>query len=492
MVSDFTRMEWKQFIRSSYWQKSVALNIFLVFIALYFVLVFFGLGISLYPLLKQNFPDKDPFNMVNQFLFYWFLADMFMRFFFQKLPVMSIKPLLVLPIKKAKIVHYVLGKSVISFFNFLPLFTVIPFGIMLISEGYDKTMVLNWIFLLLIATQIVNFLNFIIESKSSATDLSMLPLLVIIGTLYLLNHFKILTLDTYLFNTVNWIISSSLYLVIPLVILVFLYFINFRMLISQLYLDQSLQSKATVASSSDLSWTNRFGGSAPFLQLDLRMLWRNKRPRSSVFIVLLGLFYGLIFYPNPIYQSMQVMYVFVGIFVTGIFLINFGQFIPAWDSGYYKLLMSQNIPYKEYLQSKYLLMASSAFLMFVLSIPYVYFGWKVLLIHFAAMVYNIGINTHVLLFAGSFNRKKIDLTQRAAFNYQGTGAVQWLVGIPLLFLPVGIFYLPYKLINFESGIASLIGLGILGFLFHEKLMKFITKKYIDTKYIMINAFDQDN
>jgi len=492
MVSDFTRLEWKQFIRSSYWQKSVALNIFLVFIALYFILVFFGLGISLYPLLKDNFPDKDPFNIVNEFLFYWFLADLLMRFFFQKLPVMSVKPLMLLPVKKGKIVHYVLGKSVISFFNFLPLFTVIPFGVFLISEGYDLARVLNWMFLLVIATQIINFLNFIIESKSSGTDLAMLPILIIIGSLYFLNHFKILTLDVYLFHAINWTISSSFYLAIPFLLLLLLYFINFRMLLSQLYLDQSLQSKATVVSSSDLSWTNRFGASAPFLQLDLRMLWRNKRPRSSVFIVFIGLFYGLIFYPNPLYQSMQGMYVFVGIFVTGIFLINFGQFIPAWDSGYYKLLMSQNIPYKDYLQSKYLLMASSAFLMFVLSIPYVYFGWQVLLIHFAAMIYNVGVNTHVLLFAGSFNRKKIDLTQRAAFNYQGTGAVQWLVGIPLMALPVGIFYLLYKLLNFESGIASLIGLGILGFLFHEKLMKFITKKYIDSKYKMINAFDQDN
>jgi hypothetical protein len=492
MVSDFIRLEWKQFIRSSYWQKSVALNIFLVFIALYFILVFLGLGIGLYPILKEKFPDQDPFNMVNQFLFYWFLADLLMRFFFQKLPVMNVKPLLALPVKKRKIVHYVLSKSVISFFNFLPLFTVIPFGIILISEGYDLSKVLNWVFLMLIATQVINFLNFIIESKSSATDLAMLPILVIIGTLYLLNHFEILTLSAYLFNAVTWIISSSFYLVIPFLLLGLLYFINFRMLISQLYLDQSLQTKATVVSSSDLSWTNRLGGSAPFLQLDLRMLWRNKRPRSSIFIVLIGLFYGLIFYPNPIYQSMQGMYVFVGIFVTGIFLINFGQFIPAWDSGYYKLLMSQNIPYKDYLQSKYLLMASSAFLMFVLSIPYVYFGWQVLLIHFAAMIYNVGVNTHVLLFAGSFNRKKIDLTQRAAFNYQGTGAVQWLVGIPLMALPVVIFYIPYKLLNFESGIASLIVLGILGFLFHEKLMKLITKKYINSKYKMINAFDQDN
>ena len=137
-------------------------------------------------------------------------------------------------------------------------------------------------------------------------------------------------------------------------------------------------------------------------------------------------------------------------------------------------------------------MASSAFLMFVLSIPYVYFGWKVLLIHFAAMIYNIGINTHVLLYAGSFNRKKINLSERAAFNYQGTGAVQWLLGIPLLLLPLGFFYLGYKLVNFQTGIATLIGLGILGFLFHEVLMKFITKKYIEVKHRMVNAFDQDN
>ncbi len=492
MVSDFIRLEWKQFIRSSYWQKSVVLNIFLVFIALYFILVFLGLGISLYPILKEKMPDADPFDTVNKFIFFWFLADLLMRFFFQKLPVMTIKPLLTLPVKKNKIVHYVLGKSVLSFFNFLPLFTVIPFGATLLYHGYDSMHVINWMLLLYLATQIINFLNFIIESKSSASDLAMLPILSLVTVLYLLNHYDILTLDSYLFQGVKWIISNSFYLLLPIGILALLYAINFKMLKNQLYLDESLKSKVNEANASDLSWTNRFGKSAPFLQLDLKMLWRNKRPRSSVFIVLIGLFYGLIFYPNPVYQDMPAMYVFVGIFVTGIFLINFGQFIPAWDSGYYKLLMSQNIPYKDYLQSKYLLMASSAFLMFLLSIPYVYFGWKILVIHFAAMIYNVGINTHVLLYAGTFNRKKINLSERAAFNYQGTGAVQWLVSIPLLLIPIGFFYLGYKLINFQTGVGILMFLGILGFLFHEKLMKFITKKYIDNKHIMVSAFDQDN
>ena len=220
---------------------------------------------------------------------------------------------------------------------------------------------------------------------------------------------------------------------------------------------------------------------------------RNKRPRSSLFILIMGLFYGLFFYMNPgMKQGIVSFSIFVGVFSTGIFLINFGQFIPAWDSGYYKLLMSQNIKYEQYLRSKFSLMIVSVAVMFILGIPYVYFGWKILLAHFAAAVYNIGVNSYIILFAGSFNRKKIDLNQRAAFNYQGTGAVQWLVGIPLLVMPMVIFVVLYKLVNFEVAVAVICLLGVLGIVFHQKLMKFITQKYLDSKYKMISAFDQDN
>ncbi|MFK5958926.1 MAG: DUF5687 family protein [Lutibacter sp.] len=492
MIQKFLSLEWKQFFRSSYWQKSVAINILMVFLALYFILVFLALGFGMYPILKKQFPESDPLLIVNGFLFYWFLGDLLMRFFLQKLPVMNIKPLLVLPIKRSKILHYVLGKSAISFFNFLPLFAIIPFGIILISEEYNTTIVLIWILLMLIFTLAINFLNFIIENKSAETELSFLPIIAIASGLFALNYFDVISFSTLLSNAVNAIISNSILIVIPAAFLIVLYYINYLILKPKLYVDGSLKSKEQVATTSNLDWTKKFGDIAPFLQLDLKLIWRNKRPRSTVFIVVIGLLYGLIFYPNPIYQNMPAMFVFVGIFVTGIFMINFGQFIPAWDSGYYKLLMSQNIKYKQYLDSKFSLMIMSAILMFILSIPYVYFGWKILVIHFAAMIYNIGVNSHVLLFGGAFNRKKINLTQRAVFNYQGTGAVQWLIGFPLLFFPILFFYFPYKFIGFEAGVATLIILGVIGIVFHQKFMNAITKKYLKSKYKMISAFDQNN
>jgi len=67
-------------------------------------------------------------------------------------------------------------------------------------------------------------------------------------------------------------------------------------------------------------------------------------------LLLLG--YGLIFYPQDMYQDSPYLFVLVGIFMTGIFMINFGQFIPAWDAGYYSMLMSQDIPLTKYLTAK--------------------------------------------------------------------------------------------------------------------------------------------
>ena len=97
-----------------------------------------------------------------------------------------------------------------------------------------------------------------------------------------------------------------------------------------------------------------------------------------------------------------------------------------------------------------------------------------------------------MLFGGSFNRKKIDLNQRAAFNYQGTGAVQWIIGLPIMLIPLVIFSLLNWLVGFEVGVAVIIMMGIAGIVLHKKLMRIITQRYLNSKYKMIDAFSQDS
>ena len=198
----------------------------------------------------------------------------------------------------------------------------------------------------------------------------------------------------------------------------------------------------------------------------------------------------MIFYPQETYQNMPAIFVFVGIFMTGIFMINFGQFIPAWDSSYYSMMMSQNIRLKQYLASKAALVTFSIVVLTILTTPYAFFGWKILVINIACAIYNIGVNVPVLLFSGSFNRKRIDLEKSPFMNYQGTGAAQWLVGLPLMIVPILLFWLLNKFVSFEAGVIVLAVLGIIGVIFRKLIMDLIVQSYRKNKYAMINGFKQ--
>jgi hypothetical protein len=488
MISHFLNLEWKQYFRSANWQKSVFINILMVLLALYFIVCFLLLGIGGYYILKKQFPEQDPLVLVNSYLLFAIVGDLIFRYLMQKLPVMNIKPMLILPIKKSKIAHYILSKSSVSFFNIMSLFFYIPFSVVLIKEGYDIVGVLGWLFSMILLIQSANFFNFLVNKNNKVFG----GLLFILIGGYLVQHYDLFDLPGFVGKGFDYLYQNPIYSLVFLGLLALLYSINYKQLRNEIYLDALISEKTKEVNASDLSFIERLGDLAPFIKNDLRLMWRNKRTKSSIWMLAMGLGYGLFFYTQPMYLKMEFMYVLVGIFSTGTFLINFGQFIPAWDSSYYKMLMTQNFKYERYLKSKFTIMTISVVILFVLGIPYVFFGWKILLVHFAAMVYNIGVNSHVIMFGGTFNRKKINLDEKAAFNFQGTGAVQWLIGLPLMLLPMAIFGLINWLVSFEIATTVIAVLGFIGIALHKKLMTAITNKYIKNKYIMIHAFNQEN
>ncbi|MCB0445370.1 MAG: hypothetical protein KDC68_06930, partial [Gelidibacter sp.] len=90
MIKHFLNLEWKQFIRASYFQKGLAIKILLIFAALYFGGIAIFAGIGLFFILKKALPNVDPIVSVNNFVIYWFLFQMVIRYFIQQLPVMNV------------------------------------------------------------------------------------------------------------------------------------------------------------------------------------------------------------------------------------------------------------------------------------------------------------------------------------------------------------------------------------------------------------------
>ncbi|WP_132795169.1 DUF5687 family protein [Tenacibaculum skagerrakense] len=487
MISRFLSLEWKQFFRSMFWQKSIAVNILMGVFALYFVIVFSFLGFQSFYILKKELPNQDPLKIVNGILLFYVIGDLIFRYIMQKLPVMNVKPLLVLNIRKSKLVNYVLSKSIFSFFNVVGLFFYIPFSLILIKEGYPASNVLSWLTAMLLIIVTANFLNFLTNKSNIAFGV----LLVILGSIIALQQF-----DIYNFRQDSVAIFTSFYnnwlfVLVPAVVLVVSYYLNYKTLQTQLYLDDAVQVKTKEATTADLSFVDKLGDLAPFIKNDMRLIWRNKRTKTVFLMSFLMLFYAIIFFGNKTYEEkMPAFLIFASLFVTGGFAINFGQFIPAWDSEYYKMIMSQNIRYRKFLESKWLLMCVMTFVLYVLSIPYIYYGIDKFLMITAGAIFNIGFNTLFLLFAGSFNRKRIDLQASGFGNTQGTSATQFLIILPLMGLPMLLFWVFNKFIGFNAGIIAIAAVGVLGLILKDYLMNLIEKKYIKDKYATIHAFNQ--
>ncbi len=491
MFKLFISLEWKAFFRSASLGKSLGLKIFLVFMALYFSAIFLLLGIGLYPLMAEIYPDRAPLEVVNEYIIIWLALELVVRFMLQTLPVMTIKPLLTAPIPKKKVVDYVLIKSLLSFYNFLPLLVILPFaGFVFYKTNLSIFAILGWVVAAYALVLSNNYFNFLLKKKFADNLKALVPYLLVVLVLYGLESFGIFSITEAFGNAMDFIVENPFLALLPVLLAIGLYKWNQNILLSRFYLDDSLKGKVTEAKSQDFQWLRKFGDIAPFLQLDLKLIWRNKRPKTTIWLSLIIMAYGLIFYPQETYQSMPAIFVFVGIFMTGIFMINFGQFIPAWDASYYSMMMSQNIPLKKYLASKAALITFSIIALTLLTTPYVYFGWNILVINIACAIYNIGVNVPVLLYSGSFNRKRIDLEKSPFMNYQGTGAAQWIVGIPLMIIPILLFWIVNKFISFEVGVGVLVGLGVLGMVIRRPLMEMIEQAYKRNKYVMINGFKQ--
>jgi hypothetical protein len=280
---------------------------------------------------------------------------------------------------------------------------------------------------------------------------------------------------------------------LPVLVLMGLYYVTFHFFKNNLYLDAGLSTKNKIAKTEDLTWLNQFGTLGTFLKNDIKLIKRNKRSKTTVIMSVVFLFYGFLFFTNKIeaYNN-PIMHIFAGIFVSGGFLFTFGQFVPSWDSSYYQLMMTQNIPYKGYLSSKWWLIVIATVISTLLASFYLYFGWQVYLTIVVGAIYNIGVNSHLVLLAGAYTKSPIDLdSSKGAFGDKKAFNVKtMLISLPKLLLPVVLYWIGSKIMNPNFGLAMVAVAGLIGFALRDKVFSLIEKVYKTEKYKTIDAYKQ--
>lgn len=486
MFKHFIWLEWKSFLRSASFGTNLAMKIIMGLFAALILLEFLALGFFSYTILEEN--NLEPFPTVNKYLIYYLSIDLMIRYFLQKMPVMNIRPLLTLPIKKGTIVHFSLGKTALSFFNWTHALFFIPFTIVLLIKGYGYQAIL-WNIAMFALVYFNNFINILINNKNAV----FYSVLAVFAGLGLTHYYNIFDITAYTQPFFQGMYDTNYLFLLPVFLLVAAYYFSFQFFKSNLNLDEGLAKKSEVAQTENYTWLEQFGTLGTFLKNDIRLLRRNKRSKTTLIMSVVFVFYGLLFFTSSIeaYDN-PAMKVFAGIFVSGGFLFTFGQFIPSWDSAYYQLLMSQNIPYKEYIKSKWWLMVIGTVISTLLASFYLYFGIHTYLIVVVAAIFNIGVNSHLVMLGGAFVKTPIDLTtsKQAFGDKQAFNVKTMLIAIPKMALPMVLYAAGYYLFSPNIGLLFVALAGVIGFLFRDYVFSKIEKIYKSEKYATIAAYKQ--
>ncbi len=489
MFKWFLSHQWKEMTRSNFWQKSIAINVIIGFLLLLMLSYLILLGLFIDVILKESYPEGDIFYIFNGGLLYYLGIDLFARFFLYNLPIINVESYLHLPVKKNKIVNFILLKSSLNIFNALPLLVFIPFVVKVIIPGYSTLNAISWMLLMLILIINNSFLLHYLKRRfiDKPAIIGIFALLIIV--VGVLDKFNIFSLTYYSSELITFLTYNQVFILIPVLILAIVYSVNFNYLKSRLTLeDVNVKKQKKIDSLSKVKYLQSFGDLGEMILLELKLVWRNKRAKSIINMSPLFLFYGFFFYPQEIYLNGYGFLIFVGIFMTGGIMFNYGQYMLSYESNYFDGIIANNVDFTKHFKAKYAVIVSTVILCYLLTIPYVYFGMKVLLINTATFLFNLGFLSMLLMYFSSNSRKRMDMTKSSAFNYQGLGASNWIMVLPFFLLPV-LIWAPFSILGIpEWGVVSIGLIGIISLAFHKSLMKIVVKRFETKKHIIAEGF----
>ncbi len=369
MYTTLFKHHWKKMVRAKYFSQGWGVKILMGFLVLYFGAIFLTLGFLLPEIITETRPEAELITPVfAEFILYYILSDLVMRFFLQDLNVLSIQHYLLQPIRKTTVINFLLGSSLFNFFNLLPLLFIVPFSIRAVWPELGGGTAWFWLVSMLGIVVINHFLAIYIKRIVAVKQAVFIAFAVIVGLLFFGNFMEWFSLNDWsaaLFGglgqawlgAIIWSLAISVYL------------LNARFLYSMTYIDK-WKKHSKEATTQNFEFLESKGAVGTMIANELKLILRNKRTKSILTITALFSAYGLLFYTNPEQYPGMGWLVFVGIFMTGIFMINYGQFMVGWESAYFDGILTRAYPMESFFKAKFWLLVSTSVITYLVSLAY--------------------------------------------------------------------------------------------------------------------------
>ena len=460
------------------------------FMIVYWAAIFLFLGVSLPFMFEGLVPNMEPYHIMNQGFIYVMLADFLMRFIGQPSVSQEIKPYLLMPVKRKKLISLLLLRSGLDSYNFMWFFVYVPFAFLTIIRFYG----FGGMFLYLIGIWLIfvfnNYWYLLCKLLLGEKTLWLLLPTAVFGALgaaeFLLDGLPIsrFTMDL----GEGFIEGNPLSFLFMLACIGVLFFINLKLQQRMIYNELSKKEDTKIKRVSEYKFLDKYGEVGEYIRLELKLIARNKTVKTQFrmgLIVMLGFSFALAF--TDVYDG-SYMTSFICLYNYAVLpIMTLGQ-VMSFEGNYIDGLMSRKESIFNLLRAKYYLTTLIILVPFLIMMFPIAKGKITLLTAIAYLIFVAGFVFFMLLQLAVYNTRTLPLNSNLMKSNKSSNWIQGLVTGCAFMLPLLIDKLLSALLQEEVAhiILILIGLGFIAT--HNLWIKNIYKRFMKRRYQNMEEF----
>ena len=460
------------------------------FMIVYWAAIFLFLGVSLPFMFEGLVPNMEPYHIMNQGFIYVMLADFLIRFIGQPSVSQEIKPYLLMPIKRKKLISLLLLKSGLDSYNFLWFFVYVPFAFLTVIRFYG----FGGMFLYLLGIWLIfvfnNYWYLLCKLLLAEKTIWLLLPTAIFGALgaaeFLFDGLPIsrFTMDL----GEGFIEGNPLSFLFMLVCIGVMFFINLKLQQRMIYNELSKKEDTKIKHVSEYKFLDKYGEVGEYLRLELKLIARNKTVKTQFrmgIIVMLAFSFLVAF--TDVYDGTG-MISFICLYNYAILpIMTLGQ-VMSFEGNYIDGLMSRKESIFNLLRAKYYLTT------LIILVPFFFMMFPVakdkitLLMAVAYLIFVVGFVFFMLLQLAVYNTRTLPLNANLMKSNKSSNWIQGLITGGAFTLPLIIDSLLSALFPKEVAHILLIVIGIGFIVTHNLWIKAIYKRFMKRRYKNMEEF----
>ena len=422
-------------------------------------LIFFGTTFAFG--FSNMVPNREPYHVMNAVVLIFILAlDFLLRVPLQKTPTQEVKPYLLFPFSFITITKYFGILGVITY--------LIGILLLILANNYwyllCRTLInerIWWVLLPIVFYGGIACLLFIPEDS---------PLF-------------------YFFMDLGdgYIQGNILYFLGTILVIVTLWLVNRKLMSGLIYAELAKVDDTQIKHVSEYRFFERYGEVGEYMRLELKMLLRNRRCKSSlrsVAIVVVAFSCALSF--SSVYDG-RLMTSFICVYNFAVFGMIILSQIMSFEGNYIDGLMSRKESIMSLLKAKYYIYSIGEIIPFLLMVPAIIMNKLTLLGAFAWFFYTIGFIYFCFFQLAVYNKQTVPLNEKVT-SRQTNSAIQMLVNFGAFGVPLILYSLLNSLLGETITYTILLIIG-LGFTLTSPLwIKNVYHRFMKRRYDNMEGF----